>query len=842
MSTKYFLVLCMVWCSISEARIHRPIHVYYETYKPDHRPGKPEIEYGRFTALIANGTNTDVLAKMKSSKEALMWAAEHAYEVGNHFVYKTQQEMIKAMKLDESSSLTFYSPGVKLQGRLSRRRRQVLEHKYPKVLNRTERRGTQVSYNNHRDKRFLQVLLNPVVIDIIWAGLGTSVLFCAIYIPTVDYNTPHSAGYLLATGILDKKRPPTKSETSLFNLVKFNEEYERNLTFALAVERTTFNAYHNRSGRGQQRKSKVQQVSRGQSSDAAVSYSWRYASNKGNFLASSGNNGPPTQPPRPPTKPTPLPALVILDDEEDNNDKEDNDDILVLELSKKGSKRPCPPPQCSSNKKIKTSVAANQEIEVINLDDSFDADVLEMPAAAPVAAAAPIAAAAPANPVFAVLSSSSSESESTQMERQEELQNHIRDNQFQLNFGDQFILVTWDIPAHLEDVHYQERPRNIADQREAHPISGSTYEHMSWPLDTEINIPVEQGRQTMIRATVSYPASALSPQHRRQVEYNLRTVDLPSYRQGRDTLSQWIGLTWYTPSVMNSCNMDSFFTYMLLRSRMQPDFAQRYFLIPGNVAEASLRAGLAMFNDQQRWTSSQAYVNMNDEFKRMYLSANFQRHRENLNREGRTNVVGGEMGNVYDVFRDSTRITATTVCQCLDQHGRNEIHVEDLATGVNRWRLEDLQALAGGNQASGTNSRRHRTCTACGNARRFQFFYVPDTTWYLRFATLPSVREGTGGFLVFDVNQLPSTLEINEALRPGQVATFDLAYVSLSTVAPPGSGPNHVTHMTSLMRFNGQWWYYNDMERDGRLLLVSDPNGLIRRLRLSISGISYFRR
>ena len=840
MSTKHFLVLCMVWYSISEALVYRPMHVYYEVYKPNRGQGKPEIEYGRFTAVIANSTDMEELKNMKSSKDALMWAAEHAYEVTGHFVYTTQQEMIEAMKMDESSGLIYYSPGVKLRDRLSRHRRQLLEHKYPKVLNRTERSGTQLSISNHRDKRFLQYLLHPVAIKSIWTGLTGAVLFTAIYIPLVDYHLPHSSGYLLATGSLDTKREPTKSETTLFNLVKTNKEYEQNLTFALISERAAFNSYHNRSGRGQQRKTKVQQVSRGQSSNAVASYEWRYASNKGNFFASSGNNGPPTQPPRPPTKPTPLPALIIDDDDEDDIVEISSEE--VKKHTKKGSKRPCSTPQCTSNKKVKTSLVVNQELEIV-LDD--DDDVIEIPAAPSVIASAPIAAAAAeADPVLELLTSSSSESEGTQQERYEELQSHIRDNQFRLNFGDEFNLVTWDVPSHLANVPNQERPYNIADQREAHPI-GSGYEYMTWPLDTEINIQVEQSRQTVIRATVSYPASALSPPHRRQVEYNLRTSIFPSFRQGRDTVSQWVGLSWYTPSVINSCNIDSFFTYVFLRSRMQPDFAQRYLLIPGNVPEASLRAGMQMFNDQQHWRSRQAYVDMNDEFKRMYTSANFQRHRENLNRDGRTNVVGGETGNIYDVFRDSTRITATTVCQCLDQHGRNEVHVQDMPTGDSNWRLQDIQALAWGDQTSGTSSAtsgRHRTCTACGNARTFQFYYVPDTTWYLRFGSFESVRGATGGYVVYDVNQLPTTLEINEALRPGQTATFDLSYVSLSTMAPANSGPNHVTHMTSLMRFNDQWWYYNDMEREGRLLLVRDPNELIRNLRLSINSVNYFRR
>ena len=113
---------------------------------------------------------------------------------------------------------------------------------------------------------------------------------------------------------------------------------------------------------------------------------------------------------------------------------------------------------------------------------------------------------------------------------------------------------------------------------------------------------------------------------------------------------------------------------------------------------------------------------------------------------------------------------------------------------------------------------------------------MPDTTWFLPFdfETAPTQLNQ------FPVNELPETLTFEQLSRSdGARATFELGYISLRNRQ---AAANMVLHQTALMRFDNQWWYFNDMERDGRLLLVDDPDSLIKKFGLSVTAVNYFRK
>ena len=82
------------------------------------------------------------------------------------------------------------------------------------------------------------------------------------------------------------------------------------------------------------------------------------------------------------------------------------------------------------------------------------------------------------------------------------------------------------------------------------------------------------------------------------------------------------------------------------------------------------------------------------------------------------------------------------------------------------------------------------------------------------------------------------------------VCLCQLSLDSLGTVADPNPDPRtrahtQITHHTSLMRFNGLWYYYNDMQNDGRLVPIPPGTNLrdfVASKRLSITAVIYFRR
>ena len=168
------LVLCAAAAlSSSESYILRPqpVNVYYGV--PRFQRGKSSTKYGRFTVIINKNPKTEEeLKSLPDSRAVLDWAMKNGQYITENEIFKDKPQMLTFINGEKAKNRVFYTPGLNLRERLRRRRRQILEHKYP----------TAHEMVLSRSQRAVPFLLT------IFGVFGSIKLFLAIYLP---YQSDH---------------------------------------------------------------------------------------------------------------------------------------------------------------------------------------------------------------------------------------------------------------------------------------------------------------------------------------------------------------------------------------------------------------------------------------------------------------------------------------------------------------------------------------------------------------------------------------------------------------------------------------------------------------------------
>jgi len=300
----------------------------------------------------------------------------------------------------------------------------------------------------------------------------------------------------------------------------------------------------------------------------------------------------------------------------------------------------------------------------------------------------------------------------------------------------------------------------------------------------------------------------------------------------RRSITRVHGLTWYTEGIINSCNIDNFLTYLCIRSSRQPGFARRYFML-NTPAEQSLERVFEAFAIEGGRTARPSL-----RIKELWM--------ENLrhipSNEGVYNLAGSSSYNLIPPLAHSSRIVQISVCQCTDD---NQSHLPRVRThprsSISITSVDQIRSLRGNTGSvveSGHWIRQpgYAKCSDCKSSQDFLFTFVSEATWLVHF------RVGIYTMLA-NFNTLPQTLDLNVIESPGQVARFELGLITLANEIRPVRGGNYLLHATSLQRFGNRWYYYNDMQNTGRLVLVEgDLLQFILNLNCIVSSIDYFRR
>ena len=775
------LLLGIGHCSVLRTE---SVVVYYEL-------SSSTLTYNRLQAVVERGPKLEALKQIKEPHELVEWMAFNAFAITEHQVYPSMDKMLEAQELEERDG--------------KKKTTLTLSVGFSRKLQRDSRRN----YKLGRQKKALGLLGAFSTL----AGVQLTIVTFAIWF-VKDLQKHHLAIlYGREEARLHDKLEPSKQEASFIQSLVESQKYSKDLFNAVQLENSTFWSKHSAqikkvSGRNKAIQQKAKQTSAA-SSSPRLTYVFDASTGQGRFVstsASASGNEPPTRPPRVTPKPTPTPLLVDRDDNEieviDDDDirviEEDvqviEDDVIPLEVGKKRKRPdladpfPAPGPSRPRLENLDDSLTSkSSKSSTLNVLDTSEEEL------------------ANANlPEWTRLKLTKEEYDNALLLASSEPET--------LQLDADFRVTTFDAPARVQRCGLLPDPENVADARASHQ---------------------QQCVEGRISSSVAVPATVLAA-HERRVGYHLTRPRLPARQISRprgETESEWRGLSWHTPAVTNGCNIDSFLTYVLLRSNLQPQFARRYFLIPRNVAEGAL--ALAIRDYTQAGESQDARMDMNSKIKSAWAVANFWNYRNEFETTGRTDVLGGEDNNIGIPMRDSSVLLRSTFCQCQDADGSNELHTENVQSLDKAWTPEQIRNLFQTGETPSPNR-----CKLCKSARAFRSLYVPDTTWYLRFDVLVQER----ALNQFPVSTLPETLSINELSQPDSQATFELGYISLTNRQPNTAQRSMITHQTSLMRFGDQWWYFDDMVRDGRLLLVDDPDQIIKKFGLSITAVSYFRK
>lgn len=761
--------------------------IYYEL-------SSSNLTYNRIEVALEKGPKRAELEKIEDPSELVIWIFNNAWAVLEHQTYPGKSEMMDAQRLEEAHG-----------------KKTTLSVGFSRKLKREARRKFKL---RRREKRVVPLAQAFVALA---GSVGALVSFAVWFIKEL-HSHRQAILYGRAEAKLYAKIEPSHQEQSFVRALVESQKYSKELFDAMAIERRTFSVTHSAQIKSVSGRNKVRQQNAKKTSASQSFVRLTYvtdSSGTGRFVAvSSSGNEPPTRPPRPTPKPTPAPPLMIdLASEEGDKEVEvldDDDDVEVVSLD--------------TGKKIGPDVGRKRK-----RPDLDDADPYENPVPGPSRPRQEnldksFSSVGSSKSAISLLDTSEEELRNANLPdwekfklTREEYEKALLLSQHPpetLYIGEDLRVTTFDAPANVQNCGILPRPENVADERPSHQ---------------------QQCGANRIASQEAIPPSVLSA-HEQRVAYHLARPEIPTLgpsRPGGEILSLWRGLSWHTPTVENACNIDSFLTYVLFRSTEQPDFAERYFLIPRNVAEGALRLAIREYSDRRSKSSDAARMTMNSKIKTTWAVANFWKYREQLDKTQKMDVIGSERGNIAFPLQDSSVLLRTTVCQCQEEGGQNELFTENLQSLNTFWTAGEIRSLVESGEV--TNER---VCKVCKSARAFRSLYVPDTTWYLHFGLDVSERH----LNQFPVADIPETLTFNELSRPESRATFELGYVSLTNRLPQGASRNMVTHQTSLMRFGNQWWHYNDMERDGRLLLVANPDDFIKKFGLSITAANYFRK
>ncbi len=753
--------------------------VYYEL-------SAEKTTYNRIEALVERGDKMEALKRIEDPNQLVNWMLHNAEAVREHQTFPDKMAMMTSQQFEERTA--------------GKTKTLVMSVGLSRSIQRDFRRELKL---RAREKKGIGLLGLFGGVSFVQLGLITFAMWFQ-----KDWSE-HSLAILYGReeAKLRAKLEPSKAEMIFTEGVLASQMYARDLYEAILLDSRRFNAAHagqikQVSGRNRaSKKAAKESVAASRSSVTRL----QYASDQGRFVAAATTSGnqPPTKPPRGPPSPTPSSLLSSQDDDKDeeieviiDDDDDDDDDVQIL-----------PAASAAKRKRPSTSVVLappNKRRRGPNVQQQQQQQQQQQP-------------------VVEVLNSSTEEEEwekwrLTREEYERALETMASPPQ-EFFIDPELRVTVFEAPARVQSCGLLPNSQNAADVRPAYSANCSALDGYT------------------VSSMAVLPPSVLSA-HEERVGYHLtapRLPTMPTVRPRAGTESLWRGLSWYTPTVTNGCNIDSFLTHVLLRARRQPDFARRYFLIPRNVAEGVLTLAIRDYLRDASWSSDAEAMQMMDRIKTNWSVANFWKFRDDLERDGRLDVVGGESNNIGRPLRDSSLLLRTTVCECLDTDGLNQLHTESLSEHADiTWTPDMLRQFSATGQWNSPGA--NRKCSVCNNARFWSGTYVPDTTWFLPFdfETAPTHLNQ------FSLSQLPETLAFDELSRSdGARATFELGYVSLRNRRVT---PNMVLHQTALMRFDNQWWYYNDMERDGRLLLVDDPDALIKKFGLSITAANYFRK
>lgn len=296
------------------------------------------------------------------------------------------------------------------------------------------------------------------------------------------------------------------------------------------------------------------------------------------------------------------------------------------------------------------------------------------------------------------------------------------------------------------------------------------------------------------------------------------------------------GLVSPTNDYINTCNVDSFLTHLILLSSCDPQLANKYFVTAeGNRLEEGLRQIINRYWQGVR--AGESIQSISNAIIKLWLESARLPYVQPSSGDP-VNLYGSEYQNVFEPLKASSLFVQSKVCKCNNGPWRISVRTALRNLFTSPKNISDL---------SGTGVIKVPLKLLCKDCKKkprpgqrqsqeFDYNFVADTTWFLPFECPPNV------FCQFTSQSMPVSVSFPDAFRPGQYVMFDLGYLAYSTHSAADNAAASGYHQVSFHRINNQWFFYDDNSNDGRLRQITEMKEFIERENLSFSSAVYFRR
>ena len=313
---------------------------------------------------------------------------------------------------------------------------------------------------------------------------------------------------------------------------------------------------------------------------------------------------------------------------------------------------------------------------------------------------------------------------------------------------------------------------------------------------------------------------------------------------------EWFGVSWHTPKIKNTCHMDTFLTHMTFKCRIDPKYPERNFVIPQHGYEGILREICKEYIALPRILSEKTRLHYHEHWKTMWIKFADYARGNLLDQNKAVDYPGSETSSIVENLEHSNLKFFSYICPCDEK----PVKIKTNLNVYTVFTIEQIITLSRERQTQ-TNINEYsfplnlkyedpayNWCKKCKGDVTINYVFVPATTWMI-YLQLPSEKlkgpyslQGNAPKpYIFDISKVPKTFVAHELFLETHVE-FELGYISLSTTVKIAG----ITHHLSLQYFNSKYYFYDDMDQ-GKLVLASDPNGLIISRKLSVTAIVYFR-
>ena len=252
-----------------------------------------------------------------------------------------------------------------------------------------------------------------------------------------------------------------------------------------------------------------------------------------------------------------------------------------------------------------------------------------------------------------------------------------------------------------------------------------------------------------------------------------------------------LGLMWHNAHFNNSCNLDSFLTFLKIMSLKHPNMFFACFRLYDDVVHNTIREIIMAYQSAKH---DPQLLNAQDDLARIVWCQNVLGINTIPGRK--VDLIGDEERNVFHHMKKSMMFQWVYRCCCIKPQflTRHTFSVEE------GGQTKDLAGSL--NPCLGPLFM--KKCNRCHQAFVFETVIVPETTWLLRvmIQTFPSNR-----------HNFQNAMHLLPFLSFGK-SLFKLGYISFHNKVSPNS---NLLHQTSCHLIQDQWFHYDGLNYGGEL-------------------------